>query len=115
MNTQALGKILTVNGHRPPSAVKPGMRYKQNMRLGRIWVVKRKVEAKTAAFPHVMIACEEFEHDTRVIAESALMDKHFFRYVPPEEKPAREEPPVESKPRAKKPAPKRARRARKKA
>lgn len=57
------------------------MRYKQVADLGRTWVVKRKLESKTAYFPHVMIVCEEFEKDTRVIAESALTDTHLFHFV----------------------------------
>ena len=105
MNTLTLDRIIHPSAHRAPDNVEPGMRYKQAEQLGRTWVVKRKVEAKAACFPHVMIACEDFEQDTRVIAESALMDTHFFRYLP--EKKPRAEKQEAKKPITKKTGPKR--------
>ncbi len=72
---------------RSPREVKPGMRYQQTRQLGSVWVVKRMVKTLGNDIPHAMIAREEVESDTRVISVSALLDKHFFEYVPPKEAP----------------------------
>jgi len=87
----SLGKLFTKNGGHPsgraPREVEVGMRYQQTRQLGSVWVVKRKVEAFGQSLPHVMIAREEVDSDTRVISVSALQDRHFFRFVPHEENP----------------------------
>ena len=71
------------NGHsHGPKTIKPGMRYRQTRQLGRVWVVKRKLEPAASALPHVMIACENAEYETRVIAESALKDSEYFQFLP---------------------------------
>jgi hypothetical protein len=72
---------------RSPREVKPGMRYQQTRQLGSVWVVKRMVNTLGNDLPHAMIVREEVESDTRVISVSALLDKHFFQYVPPKENP----------------------------
>ena len=83
----SLGKLFT-NGHNhEPESIKPGMRYRQTPQLGRVWVVKRKLEPAAAMLPHVMIYCEDYELETRVIAESALKDAEYFKFLP-ESKPA---------------------------
>ena len=92
----SLGKLFSKgyrrSGGRGPREVKPGMRFQQTRQLGSVWVVKRMVHTLGYDIPHVMIAREEVESDTRVIAVSALQDKHFFQYVPPKENPPQETP-----------------------
>lgn len=78
-------------GTRSPREVKPGMRYRQTRQLGSIWIVKRQVKTLGNELPHVMIAREEMEDETRVISVSALRDSHFYRYIQPEDSPVEED------------------------
>ncbi len=92
----SLGKLFSKgyrrSGGRAPREVKPGMRFQQTRQLGSVWVVKRMVHTLGNDLPHAMIAREDVESDTRVIAVSALQDKHFFQYVPPKENPPQATP-----------------------
>ena len=77
-------------GVKSPKEIQPGMRYQQTRQLGSIWIVKRAVKTLGNELPHVMIAREEMEDETRVIAVSALQDTHFYKYVPAKDAPQQE-------------------------
>ena len=91
MNTGfSLGKLFSKGlggGVKSPKEIQPGMRYQQTRQLGSIWIVKRAVKTLGNELPHVMIAREEMEDETRVISVSALQDPHFYRYVPAKDTP----------------------------
>ena len=75
------------SGVKSPREIQPGMRYQQTRQLGSIWIVKRTVKTLGNELPHVMIAREEMEDETRVISVSALQDTHFYKYVPAKDVP----------------------------
>ena len=78
------------SGVKSPKEIQPGMRYQQTRQLGSIWIVKRVVKTLGNELPHVMIAREEMQDETRVIAVSALQDSHFYKYVPAKDAPSLE-------------------------
>lgn len=74
-----------------PRDVEVGMRYRQTRQMGSIWIVIRTVKPLGNELPHVMIAREGYLDETRVISVSALRDRNFYRYVPPEDPPVEED------------------------
>ncbi len=85
----SLRKLFSNDGHgwSGPKDIRVGMRYRQTRQMGSVWIVIRTVKPLGNELPHVMIAREGYLDETRVISVSALRDRNFYRFIPPEDPP----------------------------
>jgi len=87
----SLRKLFSSDSWSGPREIEVGMRYRQTRQMGSVWVVIRTVKPLGNELPHVMIAREGYMDETRVISVSALRDRNFYRYIPPDDTPPPED------------------------